>query len=58
MEYYENSLSIEEYTSLRTSVGWNLLHNGQMNVAIRNSLYTVKVVHEKKTRQVAGQVSN
>lgn len=48
VEYYENNLSIEEYTSLRTSVGWNLLHNGQMNAAIRNSLYTVKVVHEKQ----------
>lgn len=48
MEYYENNLSIEEYISLRTSVGWNLFYDGQMNEAIQNSLYTVKVLNEKQ----------
>lgn len=48
MEYYENNLSIEQYISLRTSVGWNLFCDDQMNATIQNSLYTVTVVHEKQ----------
>ena len=41
MEYRENSLTYEEYVSLRSSVGWNNFFEEQTKRSIENSLYSV-----------------
>ena len=49
MEYRQNSLSYEEYCSLRKSVGWQLFSQSQTQQALANSLYTVSVVENNQT---------
>lgn len=44
MEYCENSLTYEDYISLRSSVGWNNFAEEQASKAIGNSLYSVVVL--------------
>lgn len=41
MEYRENSLTYEEYVSLRSSVGWKNFFEEQTKRSIENSLYSV-----------------
>ena len=49
MEYLENSLTYQEYISLRSSVGWNNFAEEQVSNSIRNSLYTITAVDDKRT---------
>ncbi len=49
MEYRQNSLSYEEYCSLRKSVGWQLFLQSQTQQALSNSLYTVSAVENDQT---------
>lgn len=49
MEYRENSLTYQEYISLRSSVGWNNFAEEQVSNSIRNSLYTVTAVDNNRT---------
>ena len=44
MEYLENSLTYQEYISLRSSVGWNNFAEEQVSASINNSIYAIKVV--------------
>ena len=43
IEYTENSLSYEEYISLRTSVDWCNFSETQARKAIENSIYSITV---------------
>lgn len=43
MEYCENSLTYQNYVSLRNSVGWNNFDKEQVSKSIGNSLYSVTV---------------
>ena len=49
MEYRENSLTYEEYVSLRSSVGWNNFSKEQVLNSINNSVYNITVVEDYKT---------
>ena len=49
MEYLENSLTYQEYISLRSAVGWNNFAEEQVSNSIRNSVYNIKVVDDNKT---------
>ena len=49
MEYLENSLTYQEYISLRSSVGWNNFAEEQVSCSISNSVYNIKVVNDNKT---------
>ena len=49
MEYLENSLTYQEYISLRSSVGWNNFAEEQVSSSISNSVYNIKVVDDNKT---------
>lgn len=49
MEYIENSLTYQEYISLRNSVGWNNFAEEQVINSISNSIYDVKVIDDNKT---------
>ena len=49
MEYLENSLTYQEYISLRSSVGWNNFTEEQVSSSISNSVYNIKVVDDNKT---------
>lgn len=49
MEYRENSLSYEEYSKLRESVGWLNFSKEQSENAIRNSLLIVTAVEQDET---------
>lgn len=49
MEYLENSLTYQEYISLRSSVGWNNFAEEQVSKSISNSIYNIKVVDDNKT---------
>lgn len=44
MEYRENSLTYEEYVSLRNSVGWNNFDEGQVSNSIGNSIYNITAI--------------
>lgn len=44
MEYRENSLTYEEYVSLRISVGWNNFDEGQVSDSISNSIYNITAI--------------
>lgn len=43
MEYCENSLTYQEYISLRSLVGWNNFSKEQVSKAIGNSIYDITV---------------
>jgi GNAT superfamily N-acetyltransferase len=47
--FIENSLTYQEYVSLRSSVGWNNFAQEQVVKSIRNSIYDIKVVVENRT---------
>lgn len=49
MEYRENSLTYQEYISLRNSVGWNNFAEEQVSKSISNSLYNITVVDNNRT---------
>ena len=49
MEYLENSLTYQEYISLRSAVGWNNFAEEQVSNSISNSVYNIKVVDDNKT---------
>lgn len=49
MDYRENSLTYQEYISLRNSVGWNNFAEEQVSRAIGNSLYVISVVDNNRT---------
>lgn len=49
MEYLENSLTYQEYISLRSVVGWNNFSEEQASNSISNSVYNIKVVDDNKT---------
>lgn len=49
MEYRENSLTYQEYVSLRSSVGWNNFAEEQVSKSISNSLYNITVVDNCRT---------
>ena len=49
MEYLENSLTYQEYISLRSAVGWKNFAEEQAFNSISNSLYNIKVVDDNKT---------
>lgn len=42
MEYRENSLTYQEYVSLRSSVGWKNFAEEQVSKSISNSLYKIE----------------
>lgn len=48
MEYLENSLTYQEYVSLRSSVGWNNFSEEQVTNALDNSIYTVTVMENNE----------
>ncbi len=43
MEYRENSLTYQEYVSLRSSVDWNNFAEEQVSKSISNSLYKTEL---------------
>lgn len=49
MEYCENSLTYEDYISLRNSVGWNNYAGEQIAESISNSVYSITVVEKNRT---------
>lgn len=49
MEYRENSLTYQDYISLRSSVGWNNFAKEQVSKSIENSLYSVTAVNNGET---------
>ena len=49
MEYLENSLTYQEYISLRSVVGWNNFSEEQASNSVSNSVYNIKVVDDNKT---------
>ena len=49
MEYRENSLTYQEYASLRNSVGWNNFSEEQAAKSIGNSLYVITVAYHDRT---------
>lgn len=49
MEYCENSLTYQEYVSLRSSVGWNNFAEEQVANSINNSAYNITVVDDNRT---------
>ena len=49
MEYLENSLTYQEYISLRSVVGWNNFSEEQASNSISNSVCNIKVVDDNKT---------
>ena len=49
MEYRENSLTYQEYVSLRSSVGWNNFDEGQVSNSISKSIYNITVVDDNRT---------
>lgn len=49
MEYCENSLTYQEYVSLRSSVGWNNFAEEQVAYSINNSAYNITVVDDNRT---------
>lgn len=49
MEYQENTLSYEEYFTLRESVGWLNFSEEQMRKALKRALYTVIAVDNGHT---------
>ena len=49
MEFIENQLTYEEYTSLRSLVGWNNFFEEQTRKSIANSLYIVTVKENNQT---------
>lgn len=49
MEYCENSLTYQDYVSLRSSVGWKNFAEEQVSKAISNSTYSVTVVNNNET---------
>lgn len=49
MEYRENSLTYQEYISLRSSVGWNNFAKQQISESISKSVYNITVVDNGKT---------
>lgn len=49
MEYIENSLTYQEYVSLRSSVGWNNFAEEQVAKSLCNSIYDIKVVEMNRT---------
>ncbi|MCI7113849.1 MAG: GNAT family N-acetyltransferase [Agathobacter sp.] len=49
MEYRENSLTYQEYVSLRSSVGWNNFTEEQVSNSISKSIYNITVVDDNRT---------
>ncbi len=49
LEYIENSLTYQEYVSLRSSVGWNNLVKEQVIQSLNKSTYDIKVINENRT---------
>lgn len=49
MEYCENSLTFQDYVSLRNSVGWNNFAEEQVSNSVNNSIYNITVVDNNKT---------
>jgi len=49
LQYIENSLTYQEYVSLRSSVGWNNLAKEQVIPSLNRSTYDVKVTDENQT---------
>lgn len=49
MEYRENSLTYQEYASLRSSVGWNNFSEEQVSKSLGNSLYVITLVDNGRT---------
>lgn len=49
MEYCENSLTYQEYVSLRSSVGWNNFAEEQVSNSISKSIYNITVVDDNRT---------
>ncbi len=43
MEFIENQLTYEEYTSIRSQVGWNNFFEEQTRRSIANSLYIITI---------------
>lgn len=48
MEYRENSLTYQEYISLRSSVGWNNFAKEQVSDSISNSIYNITAIENDK----------
>ncbi|MGI6004580.1 MAG: GNAT family N-acetyltransferase [Christensenellales bacterium] len=55
---YEHSISVDEYTYLRKSVGWNELEKEQALRGIENSAYLISVYDGDKIVAVARTVSD
>ncbi len=49
LEYIENSLTYQEYISLRSSVGWNNIAKEQIIQSLSRSTYDIKVMNENRT---------
>lgn len=49
MEYRENTLSYEDYSRLRESVGWKNFSKIQAENALKHSLYTITAVEHSTT---------
>ncbi len=48
-KYIENSLTYQEYVSLRSSVGWYNVAEEQVTKSLSKSIYDVKVIDENRT---------
>lgn len=49
MEYLENSLTYQEYVSLRSSVGWNNFAEEQVAKSISNTILNITLIDEEET---------
>lgn len=47
-EIKENALTAKDYQRLRTSVGWSVLPEQQIETALRNSLFTIAVTDQEQ----------
>lgn len=48
MEYLDNNLTYQIYTSLRSSIGWNNFLEAQVAKSLEKSIYTVTVVENNE----------
>ena len=55
---YQNHITVEEYNTLRQSVGWNRIEAEQAQTGLSNSTYQVKAVHGEEVVGMARLISD
>jgi GNAT superfamily N-acetyltransferase len=52
IKFIENDISVQEYLSLREKVNWKKLSKTQAELALKNSLFTIKAYDEESGKLV------